>query len=95
MSKKQKNKKIQNKIISIIAVLIIAVIVYISPDFAKTKGIDKKAESNVCIYGCTAPVRNLSQYYKQCNKIYKFSRSHKSRYTKRQAKYNIFLCGTS
>ena len=47
MSKKQKNKKIQNKIISIIAVLIIAVIVYISPDFAKTIGILKKAESNV------------------------------------------------
>ena len=47
MSKKQKNKKIQNKIISIIAVLIIAVIVYISPDFAKTIGIVKKAESNV------------------------------------------------
>ena len=47
MSKKQKNKKIQNKIISIIAVLIIAVIVYISPDFAKTIGIVNKAESNV------------------------------------------------
>ena len=42
MIKKQKNKKIQNKIISIIAVLIIAVIVYISPDFAKTIGILKK-----------------------------------------------------
>ena len=47
MSKKQKNKKIQNKIISIIAVLIIAVIAYISPDFAKAIGIIEKEESNV------------------------------------------------
>lgn len=47
MSKKQKNKKIQNKIISIIAVLIIAVIAYINPDFAKAIGIIEKEESNV------------------------------------------------
>lgn len=47
MSKKQKNKKIQNKIISIIAVLIIAVIAYISPNFEKAIGIIEKSESNV------------------------------------------------